>query len=62
LEKERFNGLYVSERSSGKMGDRSTSGASACAQGKMPGAVRFGVTWAIPKDAVKPKDGRVKYR
>ena len=31
-----------------------------CAQGKIPGAVRFGVTWAIPKDAVKPKDGRRK--
>ena len=31
-----------------------------CAQGKIPGAVRFGVTWAIPKDAAKPKDGRFK--
>ncbi|MDD3393397.1 MAG: helix-turn-helix domain-containing protein [Anaerotignum sp.] len=31
-----------------------------CAQDKIPGAVRFGVTWAIPKDAAKPKDGRVK--
>ena len=31
-----------------------------CAQGKIPGVVRFGVTWAIPKDAVKPKDGRHK--
>lgn len=31
-----------------------------CAQGKISGAVRFGVTWAIPKDAVKPKDGRIK--
>ena len=31
-----------------------------CAQGKIPGAVRFGVTWAIPKDATKPKDGRLK--
>lgn len=31
-----------------------------CAQGKIPGVVRFGVTWAIPKDTVKPKDGRVK--
>ena len=29
-----------------------------CAQGKIPGAVRFGVAWAIPKYAVKPKDGR----
>lgn len=31
-----------------------------CAQGKIPGAIRFGVTWAIPKDAVKPIDGRYK--
>ncbi|WP_312942855.1 helix-turn-helix domain-containing protein [Oscillibacter sp.] len=31
-----------------------------CAQGKIPGAVRFGVTWAIPKNAARPKDGRVK--
>ena len=31
-----------------------------CAQGKIPGVVRFGVTWAIPKTAAKPKDGRVK--
>lgn len=31
-----------------------------CAQGKIPGAVRFGITWAIPKDAVRPKDGRYK--
>ncbi len=31
-----------------------------CAQEKILGAVRFGITWAIPKDAVKPKDGRHK--
>lgn len=31
-----------------------------CAQGKIPGTVRFGITWAIPKDAVRPKDGRYK--
>lgn len=31
-----------------------------CAQSKIPGAIRFGVTWAIPKDAAKPKDGRLK--
>ncbi len=31
-----------------------------CAQGKIPGAVRFGVTWAIPKDATRPNDGRYK--
>jgi hypothetical protein len=31
-----------------------------CTQDKIPGAVRFGITWAIPKDAMKPKDGRYK--
>lgn len=31
-----------------------------CAQGKILGAVLFGNAWAIPKDAVKPKDGRYK--
>jgi hypothetical protein len=30
------------------------------AQEKIPGAVRFGITWVIPNDAVKPKDGRYK--
>lgn len=31
-----------------------------CDQGKIPGAIRFGNTWAIPKDAVKPVDRRYK--
>lgn len=31
-----------------------------CSQGTIPGAVRFGVTWAIPKGAAKPTDGRFK--
>lgn len=31
-----------------------------CAEGKIPGATRFGRAWMIPKDAVKPLDGRRK--
>jgi len=31
-----------------------------CAQNIIPGTIRFGVTWAIPKDAVKPKDSRYR--
>ena len=31
-----------------------------CSQGKIPCVVRFGSTWAIPHNAVKPKDGRLK--
>ena len=31
-----------------------------CAEGKIQGAVKFGRDWAIPADAEKPKDARVK--
>ena len=31
-----------------------------CSNGKIEGAVRFGRDWMIPKDAVKPSDGRTK--
>ena len=31
-----------------------------CAEGKIEGATRFGRDWMIPKDAVKPLDGRTK--
>lgn len=31
-----------------------------CSEGKIEGAVRFGRFWMIPKDALKPLDGRTK--
>lgn len=31
-----------------------------CVQERIPGATRIGYVWAIPKDAEKPKDARVK--
>ena len=31
-----------------------------CEQGRIKGAVRLGWAWAIPKDAEKPKDARLK--
>ena len=31
-----------------------------CADGRIEGATRVGNMWIIPKDARKPKDGRVK--
>jgi len=31
-----------------------------CTQGRIPGAERFGRSWAIPEDAVKPIDPRKK--
>lgn len=31
-----------------------------CLEGRIPGAEKFGNAWAIPDDAEKPSDGRVK--
>lgn len=31
-----------------------------CLQGRIEGAVKFGNTWAIPENAEKPKDARIK--
>jgi hypothetical protein len=31
-----------------------------CAQGRIHGATRLGNMWAIPKDAKKPNDARLK--
>lgn len=31
-----------------------------CANGRIDGAVRIGYAWAIPRDAEKPSDARIK--
>lgn len=31
-----------------------------CGQGRIPGAVRIGNVWAVPSDAEKPRDARIK--
>ncbi|SNS87867.1 DNA binding domain-containing protein, excisionase family [Anaerovirgula multivorans] len=31
-----------------------------CEENRIDGAVRFGHAWAIPKDAPKPPDGRLR--
>jgi predicted site-specific integrase-resolvase len=31
-----------------------------CAEGRIKGATRLGNAWAIPKNAEKPKDARIK--
>lgn len=31
-----------------------------CANGRIPGAMKIGSYWAIPEDAERPKDARVK--
>ena len=31
-----------------------------CLEGRVEGAVKFGSSWAIPEDATKPVDARIK--
>ena len=31
-----------------------------CADGRIEGAYKFGTSWAIPDEAPRPKDGRIK--
>lgn len=31
-----------------------------CEEGRIPGVFRFSRVWAIPKNAEKPRDGRIK--
>lgn len=31
-----------------------------CAEGRIPGATKIGSYWAIPADAEKPEDARIK--
>ena len=31
-----------------------------CSEGRIPGATKIGSYWAIPSDAKKPKDERIK--
>lgn len=40
------------------IGDRRVN--ALCLQGRIEGAVRFGNAWAIPVDAEKPSDARIK--
>ena len=31
-----------------------------CNEGRIPGAIKFGTTWALPLEAEKPNDARIK--
>ena len=42
------------------MGDLARRIQVLCKQERIPGASRMGYVWAIPADAEKPKDARVK--
>jgi len=43
-----------------KWGIKSRQVQALCSKGKIPGVVRLSRAWLIPKDAIKPRDGRYK--
>ena len=45
---------------SGKWGLSARRIQVLCSQGRIPGTERLGYCWAIPKDATKPTDARIK--
>ena len=45
---------------SGKWGLSARRIQVLCAQGRIPGTERLGYCWAIPKNATKPTDARIK--
>ena len=52
---------YISVReASCRWGVSGRRGNQHCAEGRIPGASRFGRSWAIPENAEKPSDPRFK--
>lgn len=48
------------EEAGNKWGIKVRRVQAMCSNGTIPGAVRLGRVWLIPKDALKPIDGRTK--
>lgn len=52
---------YISIRQlSGKWGISTRRIQILCRDGCIPGTIRIASTWAVPADAEKPKDARIK--
>ena len=55
-----FNGYMTIKEASEKWGISTRRIQVLCSQERIPGIALFGHTWAIPKDADKPADARIK--
>ena len=59
MRRDRY-GLYDIKEASEKWGVTPRWINYYCSAGRIPGAVKMGTVWLIPKSAQKPKDGRRK--
>lgn len=57
---ELMNGYLKLSEISEKWGIKERRINTLCLEGRIEGAIKFGNTWAIPEDAEKPKDERIK--
>lgn len=55
-----MNGYLRISEISKKWGIKEGRINTLCLEGRIEGAVKFGNTWAIPENAEKPKDERIK--
>lgn len=55
-----MNGYLRISEISKKWGIKERRINTLCLEGRIEGAVKFGNTWAIPENAEKPKDERIK--
>lgn len=53
-------GFLTTTQASKKWGISSRRIQILCAEGRISGAMRIGTIWAIPENAEKPKDARIK--
>jgi len=60
-DRERWNMAYLSiHQTSEKWGISTRRIQTLCGEGRIPGATKIGSYWAIPDDAEKPSDARIK--
>ena len=55
-----MNGYLKISEISEKWGIKERRINTLCHEGRIDGAIKFGNTWAIPENAEKPKDERIK--
>ena len=55
-----MNGYLKISEVSKKWGIKERRINTLCVEGRIEGAIKFGNTWAIPENAEKPKDKRIK--
>ena len=55
-----MNGYLIISEVSKQWGIKERRVNTLCLEGRIEGAIKFGNTWAIPENAEKPKDKRIK--